>query len=219
MKKIKDLTGLRVGRLLVLEYAGKTNGSRPRCCWKCICDCGNKKIVSTDALSAGVTKSCGCLKSPTSKEYHEQLQKRLLKHCKVENQCWIWKSLTRFYGYGHTTIRNRSIAAHRAAWIAWKSDIPEGLFVLHKCDNPACINPEHLFLGNQLDNMHDMIKKNRENYAKGENSATSLLNNEQIKEIRRLKGVESSYKICERFGVAASTIRSIWSGRNWKHVV
>jgi len=219
--KIKDLKGLRVGRLIAIEYAGKGDGTRPRCKWKCKCDCGNEKIVSTDALVAGVTKSCGCLKSPNSKQYKEKLKNRLLKSCFFKNSCWIWKGPYVKFGYGKTTIKNRTITTHRASWIAFKGDIPKGLQVLHNCphgDNPACINPDHLFLGTHLDNMRDKIKKNRSNIPKGEASNKSILNNIQIKEIKRLKGLESSYKICDRFGVAASTIRAIWSGKTWKHI-
>lgn len=146
VKEIKDLTGLRVGRIVVVEYAGKGNGTRPRCKWKCKCDCGNEKIISTDALSAGITKSCGCLKSPNASQYIDKLRDRLRKHSKIEkNGCWIWSSAYLRHGYGNTTIRNVSLAAHRASWIAWKGKIPKNMYILHKCDNPSCINPEHLF--------------------------------------------------------------------------
>ena len=217
-KRVKDLTGLKVHLLTVIEYAGKGNGTRPRCKWKCLCECGNFKVLSTDTLTAATTKSCGCLKSPPHDKYILKLQKRLVYYCEKTETCWLWKGFLTYQGYGRTTIKNVSIASHRAAWLAWKGKIKKGEFVLHKCDNRACINPDHLFLGNQLDNITDMRLKNRQRYAKGEDSGNSVLTVEQVKEIISLKGIESSYSICDRFNCAASTIRAIWSKRSWKHI-
>jgi hypothetical protein len=217
-KKIKDLSGLIVNNLQVLEYAGKSNGTRPRCKWKCRCSCGNYTIVSTDTLTAGTTKSCGCSITPSKEKYIIKLQNRLLKYCEKTDSCWNWKGGFLRHGYGNTSINDKTIAAHRASWIAWKGDIPKGIQVLHRCDNPKCINPDHLFLGTQKDNMQDMLKKNRDNYAKGETSGTALLTNKQVLEIRKFKGKKSSYKICDEFGVVASTIRAIWNDRTWKHL-
>ncbi len=211
-KRIKDLTGLKVHRLTVLEYSGKGSGTRPRCKWKCVCECGNYKILATDTLTAGTTKSCGCLKSPKEEEYIIKLQKRLLSHCEIK-ECWNWKGGYGKWGYGHTTIKDKTIASHRASWIAWKGKIPKGLYVLHKCDNPACINPDHLFLGTQKDNMNDMINKKRDHKARGESSGTSKLTNKEIEEIRNC--IKSSYDTSKEYGVSASNIRAIRNGITW----
>lgn len=215
--KIKDIIGLKVHWLTVVEYAGKSKGKRPRCQWKCLCECGNFTIVGKDALTAKKTRSCGCLISPPKDKYLIKLQERLFKKTKEENGCWIWMKGKDLYGYGRTTIKNTSISAHRASWIAWKGDIPDKIYVLHKCDNPQCINPDHLFLGTQKDNMKDMISKKRDLKAKGENSGTSKLKNEQIEQIEQIReSIKSSYDISKDFNVSASNIRAIRNNKTWK---
>ena len=80
--------------------------------------------------------------------------------------CWIWKGSMTRGGYGHFVISGKHYRAHRAAWIFTNGEIPKGLNVLHKCDNPPCVNPEHLFTGTLKDNAQDMLQKGRYNYNK-----------------------------------------------------
>jgi len=76
--------------------------------------------------------------------------------------CWVWLASTVGAGYGHFSLAGgRKILAHRFAWEQSKGAIPDGLKVLHRCDNPPCCNPNHLFLGTQADNVHDMMQKGR----------------------------------------------------------
>lgn len=77
------------------------------------------------------------------------------------NCCWEWKSCRSSSGYGEFYINGKNVSSHRFSYILSNGKIPSGLCVLHHCDNPGCVNPEHLFLGTQLDNMADMIKKGR----------------------------------------------------------
>lgn len=77
--------------------------------------------------------------------------------------CWIWQGGRRGnMGYGAITDRGKPMSAHRAAWIMYNGQIPDGLLVCHKCDNPRCVNPAHLFLGTHQDNMDDRTAKNRQ---------------------------------------------------------
>lgn len=83
--------------------------------------------------------------------------------------CWEWKGHRNSDGYGHfSCFGQRNHAAHRASYRFFKSEIPEGLLVLHKCDNPGCVNPDHLFLGTDKDNSDDKISKGRERFTAAE---------------------------------------------------
>jgi len=77
--------------------------------------------------------------------------------------CWEWQKALNPNGYGKAYFNGKLRQSHRISWILHRGKIPVGLFVLHHCDNPICVNPDHLFLGTQKDNMHDMIAKGRKN--------------------------------------------------------
>lgn len=94
--------------------------------------------------------------------------------------------------------------------------IPDGLSVLHACDNRACCNPLHLFLGTHSDNSFDMVSKGRS--MRGARHPNSVLDEHQAAEIYRLRGTESKSSLALRFGVSKVTIRGIWSGRRWGHL-
>ena len=79
---------------------------------------------------------------------------------KTEN-CWLWKGSVFASGYGRFSLRQRSMKAHRVAYILFKGEVIEGKIVCHKCDNPLCVNPDHLWLGTFVENTHDMIIKGR----------------------------------------------------------
>ncbi len=131
--------------------------------------------------------------------------------------CWEWQGYRERYGYGTISTGSRSdgtkrkILAHRAAWMAWHGNIPADLAVLHKCDNPACFNPNHLFLGTQADNMRDMAQKGRSN--SGARNPGAVLTKEQAVEIFALPGRQAD--IAARFGVSRSTVGKIKRGEAW----
>lgn len=77
------------------------------------------------------------------------------------DNCWLWTSGLTIYGYGSFGVEGRSEKAPRVSWVLTYGPIPNGLHVLHRCDTPACVRPDHLFLGTPLDNIRDMIAKGR----------------------------------------------------------
>lgn len=103
------------------------------------------------------------------------------------NACWIWQGRARRKGYGAFSYKGKDIVASRASYLLLKGDIPSGLFVCHSCDNPPCVNPEHLWLGTYTDNRRDMIEKGRGGIYFGETNGRAKLTDTQIAEIFALK--------------------------------
>lgn len=101
-------------------------------------------------------------------------------------------------------------------WVVYNGLIKKGMFICHKCDNPGCVKPDHLFLGTASDNNMDKIKKNRHNAPSGEGHANSKLTAKQVQEIRSLKGVKSSYEVGKLFNISYGNVCVIWRGETWK---
>jgi hypothetical protein len=158
-----DLTGKRFGKLTVKELSGKNKNRR--CLWLCLCDCGKEKVILGNQLTNKFTKSCGCLKSPSEGDCLKNLKFRLEKYSKLNEKTgcieWIVNNRCEKSGCGLINFRSKQMRTNRASWIAHNGPIPNCMLVCHKCDNQKCINPEHLFLGTQKDNMQDMISKGR----------------------------------------------------------
>jgi hypothetical protein len=128
-----------------------------------LCSCGTASEVSKSSLATGMSQSCGCLKSERTRErFAKTIDQKLWSRCtKVENGCWEWDGSINQSGYGTIGVNRSSKLAHRVAWEESNGAIPNGLFVLHACDNRRCINPAHLWLGTNDDNMKDMARKGR----------------------------------------------------------
>ena len=134
------------------------------------------------------------------------------------DECWLWGGKMD-QGYGRLYRKGKRIYAHRYAWtLANKREIPAGLFVLHSCDHPSCVNPAHLRLGTQADNMKQMRERGRSTF--GERNASAKLTEEQVKEIRRIEkeGKLSQKEIAKLVGVSYGQVRKVISGERWKHV-
>ena len=158
--------------------------------------------------------------------------------CGNLQECWVWIAYKYPNGYGY--FSGLEGYAHRASYVLYKGPIPKGKYVLHHCDNPSCVNPSHLFLGSQTDNMQDMIRKGRKGYTgvcgdrngvhlhpeviRGENNGFSTLTEKDVLEIRMLYKRTSYHKsnrqqLAIRFGVCGGTIKSVVGRKSWKHVL
>jgi hypothetical protein len=150
----------------------------------------------------------------------KSLKERLFAKCEPDPKsgCWNWRGATQHSGHGHIFAEppgRRSVMAHRASWEIIHGPIPEGLCILHKCDNPRCINPDHLCLGTKADNSQDMVSKRRQK--RGSELPHSKLTVEDVRLIRASRDSESSLAL--RYGVAQSTIHEARTGlRYWKYV-
>jgi hypothetical protein len=135
---------------------------------------------------------------------------------KTEGGCWNWMGIKDRKGYGVTSKKTQHIRCHRMSYRIAYGDFPNNLHVLHKCDNPSCVNPSHLFLGTNADNMKDKCMKGRQ--ANGERSGGGKITKPQVIAIRELYKTMSTSQIAKQFNVSYSAIRSIVVGKTWKHL-
>ena len=135
---------------------------------------------------------------------------------KTEN-CWLWKAARTSNGYGWFSKNNRATRAQRVAYELTYGEIPENKCVLHKCDNPPCVRPDHLFLGTRFDNNKDMAAKGRSPHRFGDKNPNSKLTTEQVAEIRfKYKNSRiNQTELGKQYGVRQTTISYIISGKHF----
>jgi hypothetical protein len=148
---------------------------------------------------------------------HKTAKDRFEKKFLVTPGCWLWQKGKR-NGYGQFDLKGKTVSPHRASYEFYVGKIPDGLRVLHKCDNPPCVNPDHLFLGTDRDNVADCIKKGRAKrlrFLGGENGRAKLTQESALK-IRADK--RKLIEIAADYGVTSTTVCDIKAGRRWKHI-
>lgn len=146
------------------------------------------------------------------------------------DECWEWKAARNRHGYGYFRYKSKHAKAHRVSWELTQGEIPDGINVLHRCDNPPCCNPAHLFLGTQAENMSDKVAKGRqqrgegcrakpERRARGSRNGRATLNELQVVGMmaRHLQGV-SVAQVAREFNAPYKTVSSIIRGENWSHI-
>ena len=136
------------------------------------------------------------------------------------SECEIWPHCKSTKGYALKWWEGKTRVWHRVVFESYyKMRIPEGMYVCHKCDNPSCINPEHLFLGTPRDNFRDARVKGRMTWAHGEKHGRSVLNEEKVKRIRELiEQGRTLQSIADEFKCGRTAIYRIKHGKTWRHV-
>lgn len=131
--------------------------------------------------------------------------------------CFLWIGAADRNGYGLLKRSGQLLKAHRVAWERENGPIPEGMHVLHHCDNPPCVNPVHLFLGTHQDNMDDREAKGRNVVVRGEAHGSARLTAAAVRDIKRRLAIgELARVLATAYRVSVSAIRHIASGRCWR---
>jgi hypothetical protein len=143
-------------------------------------------------------------------------------HPILQTACWLWGGPRHGFGYGRIRYNKRDISAHRCSYILNNGPIPDDLWVLHHCDNPACVNPDHLFLGTRQDNIDDMIAKNRHRQGHspaGESNPSAKLTEPEVLRIRELAAQRvPRQQLGDMYGVSLPLIEKIISRSVWSHI-
>ena len=156
-------------------------------------------------------------------ENKSNVYQRLIRHMEINKTtgCWEWQGSKR-NGYGRMTIGSRtdgtrkSVSTHRLSYELHYGEIPQGMEICHKCDNPCCINPDHLFVGTRQDNIDDRERKGRNNPPKGEKNAKAKLTEKDVLDIRNKRAAGKSFgKLAKEYGVCRKTIQNAVSGKSW----
>lgn len=189
----------------------------------CHCGCGQKtKIADSNDKRYGWIKGQPrrflrghCARQhPTEKDFWMLVDRR------ESDACWLWHGDINDSGYGKFRYKSKYVYAHRLAYEFTNGIIPDGLIICHKCDNPACINPNHLFLGTYFDNSQDMIAKGRQRKALGSDSGRAKLTDAQVVEIRKryAAGGIRQRELASEYDVAKDTIWYLINRKTWRHI-
>lgn len=127
------------------------------------------------------------------------------------DSCWVWTSATGHNGYGQLWVGKRNRPAHRLSYEMHVGPIPEGMLVCHTCDNPPCVNPAHLFLGNAKANAHDMCRKNR--------LPQRRFTNDQVHKIKsEMAAGRTCYSLAKEYGISHKRMCGIKNGESYRHI-
>lgn len=146
------------------------------------------------------------------------IPKRFWAKVRKTNSCWIWTGASYSAGYGiigTTGLNGGRMVTHRLSWLIHYGEIPKGMMVLHKCDNPPCVNPEHLFLGTIQDNVDDMIKKGRHRFL-----GNAKISPEEVRVIRAeyADGKATMAELAKRYHLGPTAVLNIIHRTRWKDI-
>jgi len=145
------------------------------------------------------------------------LEERFWPKVNKTKSCWLWVAGVNRQGYGKFSLDGKTQRANRVSWEIHNDSIPDGLCVLHKCDNTSCVNPDHLFLGTNKDNTQDMLAKGRHSGPTGELNRHAKLTEKEVLEIRRTR-TSPPISLAAMFGISPRTVRDIVNLKTWRHI-
>lgn len=153
------------------------------------------------------------------------LEVRFWKYVEKTDTCWMWRGCRTSSGYGRLQLpEQKTLRAHRLSYEFAYGEVPPNMWVLHHCDTPPCVRPEHLFLGTAADNVRDMMAKGRGKWKSGtehglhkhpEKAHSAKLGWEQVGELRALKGKMTHAELAKKFGISASQVYTILANKAW----
>ena len=205
-----------------MSFHGLKDTSLPQ--WTCN-RCGHTWRSKLKHQPVGCAK---CYSDCWNRPRRQKPEERFWTYVEKAASCWRWKGGHNRLGYGKCRLGAITTGAHRAAYQLTHGQIPQGLWVLHRCDVPDCVNPEHLFLGTAQDNTDDMWQKGRgsrqpRTSLPGEKNPSAKLTEAEVKKIRKQYAVlipnatklATEDALSQQFKVSKSQIRNIITGKNW----
>ncbi len=152
----------------------------------------------------------------------KSLQERFNEKWKLDKRsgCHVWKASTRGKGYGQFKLNYKNTSAHRVAYELAYGPIPESMHVCHKCDNPPCVNPKHLWLGTNEENIEDKSNKGRYNAARGSDNGSAKVTEKMAIKIRWLysTGKHTQTRLATRFNISRGAVGQLIRKETWKHI-
>ena len=183
---------------------------------KCACGCGQQTSIRKGRRNTFVRGHNASTIDPVASFWSQ------VPGTQSPDHCWEWSGSRTLGGYGTLSFRRRRVYAHRLSVTLAGIDVPEGMVVMHSCDNPPCVNPAHLRVGTQEDNVRDKVEKGR-HYAgvrpMGSEHHAAKLAEEDVREMRRNhRPGDSRRALAAKYGVSSSAIDAVLDGRKWRHV-
>lgn len=200
MCKTKKLGVFHSGRTLGARHFSWEMHKRTRYSGRIFVTCGNPACVNPKHLST-----------------EKPLVDRFWERVKKTTSCWLWTGNCVPFGYGLIRFGGKPARTHRVSWMIHRGEIPKGMLVLHRCDNPKCVNPNHLFLGTDKDNLADMASKNRSPH--GECNGMHKLRKADVVEIYKLSAAGCTQRqIAKRFLISQQHVSGIVRREYWRRI-